>query len=152
MDSKTYLKKQDIVNLSGLSVGKVKYYIQLFPEYFEEHFMSGNRHPVYTLDSVEIIKIIASMMRHHTHNDIRTTLNEQGYNPIIDMIDRSTAKIDDSIAKIPKQLPYDINSVVDTMKAQKQIIDIQADTIRRQRDLLEEQKQIIEGLQEKDQT
>jgi hypothetical protein len=134
------LTKQNISSLSGFSVGKVKNYIKLFPEYFQEVEISGRKHPVYYPDSVEIVKIIASMIRKNDHEDIKTALNEAGYNPYYEYVDKSTA-----ITANNTTATIELKSLIDIVDAQKQIIGYQ-------KDVIQEQRQIINELQNKDES
>lgn len=154
MDSKKRLAKQEIADLSGLSIGKVKYYIKQFPAYFEEHFIVGDRHPVYNSESVEIVKIIADMIREKNHTDIEQALNKAGFNPIIEYVEKddsdTTATIDNNRAVIARQLLSGDNmlqSAVEAITSLNQLNDLQTEIIRKQSRVISEQSEQIADLE-----
>lgn len=155
MDSKQRLTKQEIADLSGLSIGKVKYYIRQFPAYFEEHLIGGDRHPVYNAESVEIAKLIADLIRDNNYEDIERELKQAGFNPIIDHIEDddidTTATIDDNRAIITRQLLSGekwLDSAVDAIASLNQLNDLQAEIIRKQSRVISEQSEQIADLEE----
>lgn len=133
------LTKQDIADGSGLTIGKVKNYIKLFPEYFEEIELSGRKHPVYSVECVEIVKLIAGMIRKHDHEDIKTALNKAGYSPYIEMIPKSIA-IDDGDTAITIQQ----DSLFEVIEAQKQVIEVQRDVIKQQKQIIDDLRQELD--------
>jgi hypothetical protein len=141
--------KTEIAENSGIHLGRVSYYFKQFPEYFEEHQVKGKVHPVYDESAIEIVKLIGDMIKTSSHNEIRSALNEAGYSPIIEMIDKSTAIIESgninetiAIDVVEKNIETQIRVINTLTRMNEQQADIIGKLEQENRDLREENEEL----------
>jgi len=159
MNNKTQnLSKREIAELSGVKIGRVKYYMGIFAEYFPEHKIEGKAHPTYERNAVQIVKLISdSIANREDHTTIRRKLEEAGYSPVETYIPE-TAKIDDKLksetSTIVERLPDATNSLIALSEGLKALNRMNAELgelIKKQEQDITERDEIIEQLQQEKQ-
>lgn len=165
VNAEQLLTKQEIADQSGVKIGRVKYYIKNFPDYFEEHKLDGKPHPMYDPEAVEKVQLISDLVADRkSHTEIEKELEAAGYSPVITMVE-ARAKFDGEASTIAGQLPSQLvatenlvnalsvmNRVADELgrviKHQEEQIKDRDDTIERLENELSEKNQTIEELQD----
>ena len=84
MNQQQRLTKQQIAQKTGISIGRVKYAMSQFSEYFPARKIDGYAYSVYDPESIEIVKTITDMIQIHDHTAIRLKLNDEGYDVVIE--------------------------------------------------------------------
>lgn len=162
--SKNLLTKQQIADQSEVKIGRVKYYMSNFPNFFEEHKVSGKAHPLYEADAIEKVQLISDLIsQRKSHDEIEAALMQAGYSSTIVMYE-STTKVDDKPSTIDDQSSSSLVStqaIVTSLDAMNQVVGQMGkvieyqqeqlkqkdETIRELKDELDQKNQIIKDLQ-----
>ena len=153
------LTKQQIADQSGVKIGRVKYYIKNFPDFFEEHKLAGKPHPHYLKDALEKVKLISQLTgERKSYDEIETSLIDAGYSPVIAMVE-ARAKFDGEASTIAGQSPSALattENLLNALTVMNRVADEMGKVIRHQEDQIisrdETIKELKNELEEKNQT